>query len=64
VEDLQRHEAAPGQWTLGGTRLPFGDELQKLFPWVGRFVDLHGSPAVSRLSPEQVATAIEETFGG
>ena len=38
-EALQRQESAPGRWRLGGTQLPFGDELQNRFPLVGRFLD-------------------------
>jgi hypothetical protein len=60
VNDLQRQETAPGQWGLGGTTLPFGEELQQHFPLVGRFLDPRGDPAVSGLSPEQVA----KTFAG
>jgi hypothetical protein len=59
VEDLQRHETSKGFWGLGGTELPFGRELQHRFPLVGRFLDEHGKPAVSHLSPEECATALE-----
>ncbi len=38
-EELQRQEAAIGRWALGGTKLPFGDELQGRFPLVGRFLN-------------------------
>jgi hypothetical protein len=62
-KELQRREAAPGRWGLGGTNRPLGDELQKLFPVVGRFVDEQGMPAVSRQSPQQVARALEGIFG-
>lgn len=60
--NLQRLETAPGQWGLGGTGLPLGDELQKLFPVVGRFLSLQTRPAVSRLSPEHVAKALAPLF--
>ena len=58
-EELQRGEAALGQWALGGTKLPFGEELQDRFPLVGRFMDQQGRPAVSQLSPEQVTNSLE-----
>lgn len=61
-ENLQRKESASGQWGLGGTSLPFADELQDRFPLVGRFVDAQGESAVSGLSPGQVANACEEVF--
>ena len=61
-EQLQRLENATGQWCLGGTRLPFGEELQKRFPLVGRFLDEVGQPAISRLSPEQVSTSLTGVF--
>ena len=61
-EELQRQETASGQWGLGGTKLPFGGELQDRFPLVGRFLDEKGEPAVSRLSPDQVATALAGGF--
>ena len=62
-EELQRQETASGTWALGGTPLPFGDELQGRFPLVGRFVNEAGQPAVSQLSPDRVATALMEAFG-
>ena len=58
-EQLQRNEPAPGQWALGGTRLPLGDALQERFPLVGRFVSEDGQVAPSKLSPEQVAQALQ-----
>ena len=58
-EELLRQETASGQWALGGTKLPFGEELQDRFPLVGRFMDQHGTPAVSQLSPDQVAKSLE-----
>lgn len=61
-EELQRAETAPGSWGLGGTGLPFGEELQERFPLVGRFLDEAGQPAVSKLSAEQVATALMGVF--
>ncbi len=68
-EELQRQEhqrsPRPGEqttvvkaWGLGGTRLPYGDELQPKFPLVGRFMDQHGQPALSQLSPAQVAALL------
>ncbi len=56
MEELQRQETASGQWGLGGTTLPFGEELQDRFPLVGRFLNEQGQAAVSQLSPEQLAT--------
>ena len=61
-EELQRQETASGQWGLGGTRWPFGEELQERFPLVGRFLDRQGRPAVSQLSPEQVAKILAGIF--
>jgi hypothetical protein len=61
-EQLQRKEIAPGRWGLGGTTLPFGDELQGRFPLGGRFLDERGQPAASQLSPDQVATAFNGVF--
>lgn len=60
--ELQRQETALGQWGLGGTSLPFAEELQERFPLVGRFLDPRGEPALSRLSPEQAATALAGVF--
>lgn len=51
-----------GQWALGGTTLPFGEDLQKQFPVVGRFLDEQGQPAASKLSPDHVAKAFEGIF--
>jgi len=61
-EQLQRQETAPGRWGLGGTTLPFGDEIQGRFPLAGRFLDEQGQPAPSQLPPDRVATALEEVF--
>lgn len=59
-EELQRQESAGGRWSLGGTQLPFGTELQKRFPLVGRFCDDQGKPVMSRLSPEVVGAEFKE----
>ena len=61
-ENLQQQEAASGKWGLGGTKLPFGEELQERFPLAGRFLDAQGEPAVSGLSQAQVANACEGVF--
>lgn len=61
-EALQRQETAPGVWALGGTSLPFGEELQQRFPLVGRFLNAHGECAASRTTPEQVASLLEDVF--
>lgn len=61
-EALQRHEAAPGEWALGGTALPFGDDLQGRFPLAGRFVNHQGQPASSQLSPDRVAGSLAGVF--
>jgi hypothetical protein len=58
-EQLQREESALGRWVLGGTNLPFGDELQERFPLVGRFLDGEGQAIASGLSPDQVAKELE-----
>ena len=58
---LLRQETAPSQWGLGGTSLPFGDDLQKQFPIVGRFLDEYG-PASSHLTPHHVAAALKGVF--
>jgi hypothetical protein len=60
--ELQKEETASGCWGLGGTTLLFGTELQKQFPVVGRFVDHHGFPAISQLSPNRIASALDEIF--
>jgi hypothetical protein len=60
--ELQRQETARGQWSLGGTKLPFGNELQSRFPVIGRFLDEQGQPAISQLSPDQVATGLRGVF--
>lgn len=62
ILELQRQETAAGQWGLGGTRLPFGEELQKRFPIVGRFLDKQGQPAASRLAPDQVSDSLSGVF--
>lgn len=61
-EELQRRDSAPGRWSLGGTRLPFGNEMQDRFPLAGRFLDEQGQAAVSRLSPEEVAAAFSRNI--
>ncbi|HVX63894.1 MAG TPA: DUF6687 family protein [Pirellulales bacterium] len=61
--ELQRQETAPGQWSLGGTNLPFGVELQEQFPLVGRVLDEAGQVAISQVEPEIVARVIGERFG-
>jgi hypothetical protein len=55
-EQLQREEAGPGRWAIGG------DELQDRFPLVGRFLDERSEPAASQLPPEKVAAAFEEAL--
>jgi hypothetical protein len=60
---LQERETAPGRWALGGKGLTFGEELQTHFPVVGRFVDDTGTPTISRLSPDDVASELEGGFG-
>jgi hypothetical protein len=59
---LQRQETAPGQWELGGTKLPFGEQFQGLFNLVARFLNPQGHPAVSRLLPDQVAAAFDAIY--
>jgi hypothetical protein len=61
-ERLQAQETRPGRWALGGKGLTFGEELQTHFPVVGRFVDDLGHPAISDLSPDQVARECEGIF--
>jgi hypothetical protein len=61
-EELQRLEPAPGRWGLGGTKLPFGTELQKSFPLVGRYLDEQGNSANSQLSPEKVTMTLRAAF--
>lgn len=56
--ELQRQDTAAGDWGLGGTRLPSGQELQKRFPLVGRFLNGQGASAISSLTPDQVATTL------
>ena len=60
-EQLQRQETALGSWALGGTALPFGEELQGRFPLVGRFLNDQGHAAISQLSPDRVARMFEST---
>lgn len=62
-ERLQNAESGSGQWALGGTFLPFGQELQDRFPLVGRFADEQGDLALSHLRPEQVAGEMKGIFG-
>jgi hypothetical protein len=62
MNELQQQETASGQWGFGGTTLPFGEELQKLFPLVGRFLDDHTRCAVSHLTPDRVASAFKGVF--
>ncbi len=61
-EQLQQTESTPGRWALGGTSLPFGDELQERFPLVGRFLDGEGLVNASGLSPDGVAKSLEGVF--
>lgn len=53
--ELQRLETSSGHWTLGDST------LQKQFPLMGRFTNGNG-PAISRLTPEQVAMSIKPVF--
>jgi hypothetical protein len=62
-EELQRQENSPGSWSLGGTGLPFGVELQKQFPLLGRFLNPDGRPTVSSLTAEQVRRSLEKGWG-
>jgi hypothetical protein len=62
VKQLQALESAAGQWGLGGTPLPCGEELQSAFPVVGRFLSDEGRPAVSELTPDRVATTLRSVF--
>lgn len=62
-EQLQQQETTSGGWALGGTSLPFGDELQERFPLVGRFLDGQGQASTSGLSPDYVAKMLEGVFG-
>jgi hypothetical protein len=61
-ELLQRQETGLGRWGLGGTKLPFGDELQGRFPLMGRFLDKEGQSAVSQQAPNRVARVLEGAF--
>lgn len=61
-ERLQAAEPAPGHWALGGTALPFGEQLQECFPLVGRFADDTGDPAVSQLPAEEVGAELRGIF--
>jgi hypothetical protein len=61
-EELQQKESASGQWALGGTRLPFGDELHERFPLVGRFLNDQCETTISRLLPQEVADALVAVF--
>lgn len=61
-ENLQQEDSASGHWGLGGTTLPFGEELQKQFPLVGRFVNQQGEAVVSALTPGQVASVMTDVF--
>ena len=61
-EELQRQESAPGRWGLGGTKLPFGSELQNRFPLVGRFFDENARPHISQITPERVVRVFKETL--
>jgi len=56
-EELQRQEHGSSRWALGS------DELQDRFPLVGRFLDDRGTPAVSRITPDQVGRTLEGVFG-
>ncbi|HEY1786227.1 MAG TPA: hypothetical protein VGG30_11780, partial [Pirellulales bacterium] len=58
-EHLQQQEIAAGRWALGGTRLPFGKELQSRFPLGGRFLDEQGNAAISQTPPDRVAAALQ-----
>ncbi|MFN0055802.1 MAG: DUF6687 family protein [Planctomycetales bacterium] len=62
IETFQRIETASGHWGLGGTPLPFGEELQQRFPLVGRFQNDQGEAAASGLSPDVVARGLEGIF--
>jgi hypothetical protein len=59
IQELQRLETAAGRWGRGGTTLPFGDELQKLFPVIGRFLHEEGQPTISQLPPDLVAGTLK-----
>ena len=59
VRSLQGRETAAGQWTLDGTNMPFGTELQEQFPVVCRFVNDDGEAEASGLSPDVVVNAFK-----
>lgn len=61
IRSLQKHESLDGQWTIGGTSLPFAEELQEQFPLVGRFLN-KGIAATSSLSPDEVAAAFSHCW--
>jgi hypothetical protein len=56
---LQGQETALGHWALGGTTLPFGNELQGRFPLAGRFLNEQGQPAISQITPDRLAAAFD-----
>lgn len=60
---LQQQETTSGRWALGGTKLPFGDQLQERFPLVGRLLDEEGQIQASGLLPDEVTWALEGVFG-
>jgi len=61
-QELQRQETASGRWGLGGSALPFGRDLPKSFPVVGRFLNEHREAAPSHTAPDQVANALRGVF--
>lgn len=63
LAELQRLESSSGRWALSSPTFPFHQELQSLFPLVGRFSGEQGEWAASDLQPDQVAACLKDVFG-
>jgi hypothetical protein len=62
LENLKRHEAASGCWTLADNTSPFHRKRQSIFPVVARFIDEQGNPAPSRLTPQHIPGSFAGVF--
>lgn len=62
VSKLRARERHPGGWALAEQLTPFTSLAGRAFPVVVSFVDAEGSPAVSSVPPDLVATVLAPAF--
>jgi hypothetical protein len=62
VQKLQHIETAQGKWMLARELSPFSSVKGRSFPVVLSFLTEHDMPAISRISPEEVASILATAF--